>query len=291
MKKLRCQFYAIEKYREPEALIDIFKRLKGLSFQDRTKDCNHSKIRVDDINFEEINGSPCCLFSFSRLRDDNWPGVTSIDESSRDLELGDDELLSEETYGIYDVDHNRMVIQYNHIGTRASQIQQFIQQVTSPNSGTYHLIPIFSGDAIKKYQNSEIVTYLDVMLTDISNLDIAQFEGTSLTEVIKSSLNIGSRKLQLTFSANARLKKDKLKKSWTDKVINAIQRRGENDKVVVKIKDDIDSNVEILNLLEHRKEIVFNASSIEKTNGKRYNKNSMYLILKDALKKWDNEKN
>ncbi|HDR9022747.1 TPA: hypothetical protein QDB09_003303 [Burkholderia vietnamiensis] len=287
MKKLRVYYYTVERFGKAEPVEDVLKRLQGLDLADRTRTCHFAQIRLDDI-VEPKDGKPYWILRFSRFRDDNWPGVATVEEASKDLELEDDALLSEETSVLYDADKNRMVVQYNHFGVRASKVQEYLTQCTSYAEGGYELLPVLTEDALERFQSKQIITSVEAVIDNVSVQDVAYFNGSGLAGCIKEGSEAGATRVRFSMSVDGRERKNRLETKVVRPIIDRLLgRSGENDKVVVGAKEAEDDAVELLNLLESRKYVEYNADSIPRTVGRRYSPESMVQLLDQALREWE----
>jgi rhodanese-related sulfurtransferase len=287
MKKIKLHYYKVEKVGTPMELSEAFEKISKLEISDRTKSCGYVKVRLDHVELRE-GAIPHWILRFSRLREDNWPGVSTLGEASKDLEFDDDTFLSEETYALYEPKKNRMLIQYNHIGVRASKIQEYLTQCINYADGGYRLIPVLTDDALTKYQSKKIVTSIDVVLDDLTQLDVDYFEGHSLHSAVKSTVDSDAVQMKMTFSVDARVKKNKLQSSFvTDLVDKVFKRNGDNDKISVYAKEEEADAVEFLSLLESRKGAEYDAESISRTIGRRYEPDDMFQLLQQAHREWE----
>ncbi|PRH29675.1 DUF6731 family protein [Burkholderia gladioli] len=287
MKKLRVHFYTVEQFGKAEPIEDVLRKIQALDLADRTRTCHFAKIRVDDIVPPEQDRSYWIL-RFSRFRDDNWPGVATVEEASKDLELDEDALLSEETFVIYDPAKNRMVVQYNHFGVRASKVQEYLTQCTRYAEGGYELLPVLTEDALDRFNSKKIITSVEAVIDNVSPQDIAYFGGSGLADCIKQGSDAGATRVRFTLSVDGRERKNRLDSGVVRPIIDRLLgRSGENDKVIVGAKEVEEDAVELLNLLESRKYVEYNAESIPRTLGRRYSPEFMIQLLDQALREWD----
>jgi hypothetical protein len=287
MKKLRVYFYTVDVFGKAEPLEAVIEKLRNVDLSDRTRTCNYTQVRLDDIVPPSASASFWTL-RFSRFRDDNWPGVATIEEASRDLDLEDDALLSEETSVLYSPGNHRMVIQYNHFGVRASKIQEYFTQCGKYGEGGYQLLPVLSEDTLEKFAHKQIITSVDAQIDDVTPQDLAYFQGSGLSGSIKEGCDAGATRVRFSLSVDAREKSNRLKSEFVRPLIDRLLgRSGEYDKVVVGAKAEEEDAIELLNLLEARKYVEYNAESIPRTSGRRYSPEYMSQLLEQALREWE----
>ncbi|WP_157903223.1 DUF6731 family protein [Cupriavidus malaysiensis] len=288
MKKIKIHYFKVESYgAKTEPLETLLGKLAAVDISDRTKNCNYIDVRLDHLTPPTADKA-YWLLRFSRFRNDNWPAVATLEEAAKDLELDEDEILSEETSMLYAPASQRAVIQYNHFGVRASKIQEYLLQSGAYGEGGHSLLPVLSSDALDKYADKKIVTAIDVVIDDVSATDIAYFGGSGLQGAINQAVDGTARRMRVTFSVDARERKNQLDKGTVQKMVDKVLgRNGDNDKLVVSAKADEDDAVEELNLLESKKCVEYNADSIPRTQGRRYSPDHMFALLEQAYREWE----
>ncbi|MFP3708169.1 DUF6731 family protein [Paraburkholderia sp. SIMBA_009] len=287
MKKLRVYYYSVDVFGKAAPLESVIQKLAGLDLSGRTRTCNYTQVRLDDI-VEPTKEKAFWTLRFSRFRDDNWPGVATIEEASKDLDLDDDALLSEETSVLFAPAQNRMVIQYNHFGVRASKIQEYFTQCGQFSEGGYQLLPVLTEDTLEKFGHKQIITSVDAQIDNLTPQDLAYFHGSGLGGSIKEGCDAGATRVRFSLSVDAREKKNRLSNDFVKPLIARILgRSGEDDKLQVGAKAEEEDAIELLNLLESRKYVEYNAESIPRTSGRRYSPEYMSQLLEQALREWD----
>ncbi|WP_155886513.1 DUF6731 family protein [Acidovorax sp. JHL-3] len=288
MKRIKVFYY---QFFAPPGAPAIEELLKDLEQQDlglREKICGVQTIRLDEISERHhADGTVNWHLKFSKFRDDNWPGVAAAGQPAKDLELEDGEILSEETVAIYSTKNDRLVIQYNHFGVRASKIREYLNQCIADPAMQYSLTPILTNEALEKYQNKQIVTSIDACIEGISEADIAVMEGTGLEGALKKSIESKATKFEFRFSVDARVKRNKVDRGWIAALVDGIRNRaGDNDTLKVAAKANEDDTAEVIDLLEARKFTEFNADQVDRTIGRRYDSNQLFGLLEQCLKQW-----
>ncbi|MES2832757.1 MAG: DUF6731 family protein [Pseudomonadota bacterium] len=287
MKKIRFHYFTITKTGTPKTLADVFATLAAADIGTKVKECNYSKIALDHIEQIGPLPSPIWVMRFSRLREDNWPGVTTLNDVSKDLDLDQDSFLSEDTYVLFDTEQNKVVVQYNHIGVRPGKIQEYLSQWVDFSSGGYRLLPVFTNDTMAKYKAKQIVTSVEVAIDGITPEDLTYFNGGGLMAAVSGAVNSDAVKMKVVFSVDARIKTTRLKRSFvTDLVEKVMGRGGEDDKIIVHAKEEESDAVELLNLLESRKCVEYDGDSVPRTSGRRLDPDTMFQMLRQAYREW-----
>lgn len=263
--------------------------LRSTPLQDRIRTCGYQEIRLDHIEKKIDEGvqDTYWLLRFSRFREDNWPGVASRDEASRDLELDTDSVLAEETTMLFSETHNKALVQYNHFGVRTTKIQEYLSLTRMQQGFAYQFIPVLTAEALTKYQQKKIVTSIEACIEGVSDADIEYFEGSSLKSMAEQSSENKATAIRFNFSVDARIKTEKLDRSWIERTVDKIiGRAGERDKLQVSVKENEEDAIEVLNLLEAKKVTEYDESQIERTEGRRYRPDQLGALLEQAYKEW-----
>lgn len=289
MAKIKLQFYNLIKQKESGNLAEIFESMYKQEYINRIKKISDTNIRLDYVEKinEKINGKELNLvyFSFSRLRNENLPNITKLTEAPRPLEIEDDEYLSETTYGLLDEKNKRVVIQYNHFGIRYKKILDYINFGLDFKK-TFELLPVLKKEGLKILNKKDIITSVDAVIDGVSDIDLAESKNLPCYNTIKDSKEIGSQTVALTFKVNSRIKTNKLNKGIVSKITEYfINRNNQKDRLIIKCRENLDSEIEIIDILNMRAEFTFEA------NKRNYELNLMKRRLKEALNEWDRNKN
>lgn len=292
MKTIKIHYYAVNSAPVGTDIEKILEELKKEELTNRLKVCGYQEIRLDHIekrHDEKVN-EDYWILRFSKFRHDNWPGVANIREISKDLELEDDSVLAEETTMAYWPIKKKALIQYNHFGVRASKIQEYLSLSVMRDGGIISLTPILTAEAMDKYLNKQIVTSMEASIDGVSDADLEFFDGSGLKESLQHSIENKATIARFAFSVDARIKTEKLDRSWVERIVDGVLRRGgDRDKLSVSVKGDEDEALEVLNLLEERKVTEFDESQIERTEGRRYKPEQLEAILTQAYREWHSQ--
>lgn len=288
MKKIKIYYYTFELAEDARDLDAVIAELQDKPLEERIRRCGLTDVRLEAVERRRIGNAhqDVWLLRFSRLRDDNWPGVISTTEAARDLELDEDELLSEETSALIDPTNKRMTIQYNHFGVRASKVQGYLNTESGSVLG-YQFFPVLNNEAMEKYRRKQIVTSLDATIDGINEADIALFEGSAIAQSVGQSIQARTTKMRFAFSVDARIKTNKIDRGLVDGLVARIMRRnGDNDRLEVKVKAEENDATETLQLLDALKLSEYNADEIGRTVGRRYDADDLNNILVQAHTEW-----
>ncbi|TDS82603.1 DUF6731 family protein [Comamonas sp. JUb58] len=288
MKTIKVYCYLVNQAKQAKPLEDVLQAIAAKPLEDRILDCGGQRIRIDDVQKKQFtNGDDYWLVRFCKFQDDNWPGVSTTAEAVKDLDLDDDQILSEETSILYLPKNSKLVIQYNHYGVRASRIKEYLSISEANTPQAYSFIPVLTNDAAAKYGHKQIVTEVEACIDGVTMADVALLQGTGIEGALKQSVDAHGTSYKFSVSVDARIKKNKLDRSWVERLVEKIKSRsGDNDSLFVTAKHSEEEQVETIDLLESRKFSVYKANSIDRTTGKRYDPIQLYGLLEQTMKDW-----
>ena len=270
-----------------DGFAEAINKIKSTDEDKRFYPYGNGFIQVEDIFDKTIDSNPCWIIKFSKVRSDNYPAKTRLGEKGEDLILDDDEYLSEETNIILSQDGKKLIVQYNHYGVRSSAIRYCLNSLISNPDHRVDLVPLLTADAMEIYQKKKITTSVLGCIEGITEADIALANGAGLGGALKKSVEAAATTFKFEFSVDARIKKENIDRSFLDAIVELFsQRDGENDKLVVKVKEDENDAVQALDLLENRKVTVFDDADIPRTAGRRYQSSYIYDLLAQCYRDW-----
>jgi hypothetical protein len=287
MKRITVHYYFVLVPEGVQSVQDTLATILHAPLEQRLLQCGVHRVRLDEIvPFTQSDGHVNWHLKFSKFRDDNWPGVSASAEPAKDLLLNDDESLSEETLVVYSTRSDRLVIQYNHYGVRASTVKDYLNQVSTSPIG-YSLTPVLTNEALQKYEAKQIVTAIEATIEGVTEADIAIMQGSSLEAALSKSVASQVSKFEFKFSVDARVKSNKVNRNWIEQLVDGIRNRGgENDTLRVAAKANEEDAVEVIDLLESKKLTYFDADAVDRTAGRRYDSAQLFAVLDQSMRDW-----
>jgi hypothetical protein len=288
MKRIKVHYYHVVVPENSTPVVNTLRSLQEKNLEDRLKICGSHKVRLDEVTeHPRPDGQSFWHLKFSKFRDDNWPGVSASSQPAKDLELDDDESLSEETLVVYSPVKDRLVIQYNHYGVRASTVKEYLNLSISDPTKNYAVTPVLTNEALAKYEQKQIVTSIEASIEGVTEADIAFLHGSGLEEALAKSVEHRVTSFRFQFSVDARVKKNHVDRSWISRLVEGIKNRGgDSDSLCVTAKANEEDAVEVIDLLESRRMTEYNADLIDRTIGRRYDSAQLYGLLEQSMREW-----
>lgn len=284
MKGIKFFYYSLESLGDAPPLEDLLSRLERIPLGDRLYTCSYQDIRLEEI-VKPSERKPYFILRFSRLRSEDWPGVATPDSPATDLELDEDSLLSDESSMLYFPEKKEVIIQRNRLGVSAKRMQEYLHQSLSGQLGGYMFTPTLNRDALDKYSRKQLVTSVNVQINDITETDIAYFNGSGIEEAIKKSIDASANRFSIAISVDARKRDNHMDKSIINKLIKLVLPRAEDSgKLQIRAKQDADDAAELIDLLESRKFVEYDSENLPRTSGRRIAPLGIYNLLDLAFR-------
>lgn len=209
----KCFRYTLIQSKEAKMpLEDLFSSIMDAELKDRLRDLPGGKeVRLED--FRKINN----LYAFDFIqRRQKGLGRAKENTPSTDIKLNSGELFTDSTVGIYCPKTKQLAIEYNHLGVRTGDVEQYIAEYVAPHH-SYELKPWFVNDFERvlkhgaDFRRLEFTGHFDELkklenedLTISNAIKIAETNGARRVTV---SLSAGNAKKSLNFPALKKLLK------------------------------------------------------------------------------------
>lgn len=247
---------------------DILDCIKNIPLNNRFKD----HIRLEKINHH--NGYSLGTFTKERH---NSPALGHNNNNTTDIPLNNDEWIAEETTVLLCHSRNIMIVQYNHVGPRASAIGAYLSKIGIDNNITQNhitTIPIIDNDMANQILDNVTINKVSVrvagneqtlrLLSDSEAIGGTSGipEGIQDIEIIIRAPQRQTLSKPIPFISNLLSKKDD---------VNKLKITGKSN------RDDRSQEIDLLKgKLKHEKNIQRN------TTTKRFNLQDIYDGLQES---------
>ncbi len=268
-KKISCEYYSICKIENgKENLFDmdsIFNALSNKTAVERTKklDSSENLYRLHELekndNIWEIR--------FLKMRKDILEQVEEEGEGAIEtLELEKGKCLVDSTSALYDVESKVLFIQRNRNALTPSRIYDFFESEFNKINGEFEIRPIEnSGLSENKVKRSAKQTKLELSInfnravSDEYKSDVAPID--SLFNILENDFDSGRAKIIITQNAK---NEDGLCRRIINKGIDKLKMDPRVSTLRVNVKNGEDTQVEVVDLLLNKKQVVINVMPNEK---------------------------
>ncbi|WP_156521146.1 DUF6731 family protein [Magnetospirillum moscoviense] len=267
---------------------EVIDHINSLKLADRF----YAGIRLESI----IRSGGILKLDFSRLRQAVLPGKATQATNTTSLGLLAGEAVSEETAAIYISKTNTLAIQYNQFGPHRTAIENYINNFTSPTARKLGRKPDGEGLSISPYINANVQAQfakmsifkkIDMKVATPPIGHIHRTSGMSLGAVVDMGLAGGTETAHIVLSAG-RGKASSLNRSFIKDAINYIKAFPHGvEKLCISAKEAVDSEIEILDLLDS---ILKHEIDISVGADRRYPRTERLNAIETAINYWSTNK-
>lgn len=266
-------------------LEDLLRQIRSDKLSDRVRTVGFSDMRIEDVTHK--NG--LWFFDFGKFREQHGPGKASKSTPVQGFSFKKGEVFCEETACLYIPKTRHLLIQYNHHGARVGKIQEYLNIYDNSDIYTFEFVPKYDETVERKFRNraatKKIIFEIDPRFLNQSD----RIAGTALTHALDLGQQSGGEKVELVISAGK--PKKRYLSNFVDRTAETLKRiAGLNPNGVTKLKvgvlENLDSRMEVLDLIEQR--LVHEFNDIPLGSDLRFPKDERYKALQRAYNGWKN---
>lgn len=218
-----------------------------------------------------------------RLRMDNLPAKGKLSGTIENLDLEDDEGISEQSAFFYSKSTNVLLLQKVVGGVDIGRFCKYFSEI-SEFSGTIIAEPILEADAMRKFKNFKEIREFEIKIASLESLEIYKDIDPSVEEILELNSELNSSTISVTFSAERKKENHISIKRAMDIAKSLLKIHGHESSKVRKVNamgiSDTDESI-YLDLLGTRMREKIDISF----SGSQRNRDIPYAIRIDAIKK------
>lgn len=282
---LKVHAFRVKRADKSGNLDDLLDHIRQDSLPHRVRTVGENDLRVEDVSRKD----GLWYFDFGKFREQHGPGKASKSAPIQGFSFANGEVFCEETACLYLPSPGYLLVQYNHHGARVGKIQEYLNSYDPNGSYTFELMPKYDETVEKRFNNraatKKIIFEIDPRFLNQND----RVAGTALTQALDLGKESGGEKVELVISAG-KPKKNHLSK-FIDKTANVLKKKaGQNPDGITKLRvgllENLDSRMEVLDLLEHR--LVQEFTDLPLGSDLRFPRDDRYKALKRARNGWKN---
>ena len=283
-KKFNVHLYKLVTGQGSSPLEETLEHLSSLALKDRIKPINGKDIRLEHVALVKKSSESFWELDFSILRFDNGPGRASKDTPVTDFDLADGEGFGEETSALYDSKSGYFVLQYNHFGARAAMIAAYLSAATG-NPNDYDLQLSLNDEAVARLSSKKTFSKIEIRVALNKLSDAYRKNNVSLCSALQAQQqefggDVVTVVVGIEPHSNGSLQlKNKLKS-----IIGLAAEPEAVTSLKVWGKDDNETSVDLVDLLEEARRIVF--TDLQLSAGLRYPLDERLTRLYRAYNGW-----
>ena len=260
-------------------LEDALKSCKSLPLADREMGADDKKIFLETCQKQQ----GCYKMDFTLRRREHGPGLSKPGQTTRDFVLNPDEGFGEQTAAVYDPVHERVAVQYNHYGPKATAIARYLNEFSQEGS-RFGWVPILHRDAVAKLARSPIERRLKATVATDGLTDEDHANNVALGSILnmREQTHAGTVNLTLSLGRGKRGRSLDL-----EEYVRNFLSAGED--VVKKLSVEIineDDGVEFLDFLGCKVVAEIDNNHLTRTPGLRYTFKSRVNAIERQLREW-----
>lgn len=235
---------------ETEELYDIkeiFENLLDIEAQERTELVNGEPCRIQTL----VKHHGIYKIQVLRLRENVIPGIANDDGDFEIIELHDGEYVAEYNAIIYDSVTKVLMLHRNRNAMTPSRMEDYLSEFLVPGCNVI-LTPIIKESTLANIRRKPIYRSLRVRVIGDESRDASLSEDSCLRRLIRAAKDLDPNSIDLYFGIGRGKKGDSLSLEKTREIIAEAHGKEYIDKIEVSYKNDLDSKVEHIDLIEDR---------------------------------------
>lgn len=275
--KIKIHPYSVERGRNSNSLEDIIRKIYLDTRGARSREVNSATIIVEDV--QQIGNQ--YFVDFTRLRGVHGPGKASETLAVSGFSFGPGEQFAEETALLYDSGLNIVLMQYNHHGVRIGSVSEYLSIYDNNLNNSITFLPKLRNDFEKRLFSKNIFKSIEILaapeMLQQSDNDLAVNSALNMmaqsTEAAKIKITLGAKRKK-NYSLNIQSARSTIE--WIRRMIG----RGAISRAKIRAADDIDSEIELLDMIAER---LYWEGKINVGPDLRWPRQERYNALRDAL--------
>ena len=227
---------------------------------------------------------------FTQRRVQNGPGYSRRGHPTTDFPLEEDAGFGEHTAAIWSVS-GFIAIQYNHHGVRPSGIRAYLQkfvgrtQWSATGPPAVVLEPVIAADALARLMNSAVQTRLECAISADSITDEMAQRNIAFGAAMEFRNATSGSKVEISVSLGDGKRGGPLR--HLPELVQSLLPFSESlSRLRVNMKPDLDTAVEVLDLLGHRETVSVPDSDLKVSQGRRFTYASRIEALRTEFRDW-----
>ena len=234
------------KYRKFD-LVEVISKIKKDDLLMKSIELDGLLARVDKISYDE--GHDIWGLRFMKLRDTNIPSKVKENEEAEVIPLDDDEYIGEDVTMIFEKKSGIAMIQSNRFSLNIDKITRLMNLLYANENVIISIDPILEVKSDTRFKKCSYKT-IDVAFANLKLWGSQEHKQLSLNSLISPVKKLGGYSGHITIGLG-HTKETTLNRTATQELVNEIKDNKEFFRSAkVKIKDDDDSNIEIIDLFE-----------------------------------------
>ena len=281
---MKIHFYQVELEHSPDDLPAVLDRIRRSSLANRERIINDKPVFLEVCDRTSIGSYE---LDFTQRRIQNGPGYSRRGEETTDFPMEDGAGFGEQTAAIWS-QSGHLAVQYNHHGVRSGTIRDylctFLRAATDDRIPVLSLVPVVAADAYARLRDSTVQTRIECTIDTSRLTQVSATNHVALQSMLRLRDETHAGKATLTLSLGADRRGGPL--SNVLRLVDRLRQDESVERLQVKVKQDVDGQTEILDLLEQREMREIPDTDLVLTRGRRYEYRSRIAAVRRVFDQW-----
>lgn len=264
---------------------DALESIRVRSLEQRNHPVNEQVMRLEEI-VPPTQAKPYWLLDFGRFRNFG-PGQGSHNTPIRDIQLDTDHSFAEDTAALYCRGRNGtgwLILQYNHVGTRASHVSPYISGLLQDEEIIFELGAKLTGDSFAKLDRATHFTKLKVKVATASLTRELLDGGLSIKSALEASIPLNGDYVTIEISTRKRKAERSINVPPIAEWLKRLVRSGAAETAQLKAGSN-EYPLEPIDLLEGKLTQRFKLTNVV---GSRVTRDDRWELLERTYTAWSN---
>lgn len=278
---MKIHLFSVNEEHSSRSLNEVLDQISDLALSEREKVINSKIIFLESV---EKRDDGRYLLDFTWRRMENGPGLSKPGAETEDIEMGSEDGFGEQTAIAYCPTTKLATVQYNHQGAKHSLIADYLSAFGTNQTDVFSFSIVINQNTQNRLEQASEVTRLEYLV------DARMLETDTNSPTVKGLLNtrqeVGAKRIAMQISI------EESRRSGNEGALALLRQLLSDDateNLRAGIKDDEDSEIEMLNLFKHKVYVDIDNDRLVKTTGRRYTLASRLQHLNYQLTKWNNQ--
>lgn len=277
---MKIHYFHVET--QEENIKQVLARIDNLNSIEKEKEIDNKIMFLESFKTDQ----KFLYTDFTQRRMKHGPGYSQKGQATEDFNLGEDAGFGEQTAVVWSLNGDYIAIQYNHYGPKPGTISEYLSSFVEKKTDEAQpldFIPVISDNIWAKLQNSKAQVKLEcsVFAENLTNEMINN--NVPISSMLRLANETSAGKIDFTLSYGSTRRAGPLKR--IPEICEAMLK-AKPDKLKVGIKNELDAQIEMLDLLQHRAMEEVPSHELKLTPGLRWDVNSRFDTIKLRLAKW-----
>ena len=197
---MKTHLYRIERRDGTDDIEELLFQLEQKTLQQRNRTLEGYTNRIEQVQFEEHDRTRCVLVNYVKLRMDHGPGRAGRNRPTQGFNLAQDEGFAEETAAPFDLEHDHVIVEYNHHGARASSLCDYLGAIGPEGRNLFEFMPCLDQQVYERVYRLQKLTRVEIKVAPHRLTPLDKQEMRSLSAALDFGETADAPMVEITLS-------------------------------------------------------------------------------------------